>query len=90
MRRRDRALPDVIALDRLVERVVEAGGDQCWGDMVTILATTALRISELSGLRVGDIDLVRGLLHVERHLFGSWRLGHEADQGSSAAGGADH
>ena len=29
-----------------------------------ILATTALRINEVSGLRVGDIDLVRGLLHV--------------------------
>jgi len=28
--------------------------------MVTILATTALRISEVSGLRVDDVDLGRG------------------------------
>jgi hypothetical protein len=40
----------VATLDRLVARVVEAGGHQSWGDMVTILATTALRISEVSGL----------------------------------------
>jgi integrase len=33
-----------------------------------ILATTALRISEVSGLRVGDIDLVRGL-HVRRQTY---------------------
>ena len=66
---RDLALPDVVALDRLVERVAATGADQCWGDMVTILATTALRISEVSGLQVGDIDLVRGLLHVERQTY---------------------
>jgi integrase len=29
---------------------------------VTILATTALRISEVSGLRVDDVDLVKGLI----------------------------
>lgn len=38
---RELALPDVDTLDRLVERVVEAGGHQSWGDGVTILATTA-------------------------------------------------
>jgi len=37
--------------------------------MVTILATTALRISEASGLQVGDIDLGRGLLHVFRQTY---------------------
>jgi integrase len=53
------ALPNVAILEQLVARVVEAGKDQSWGDAVTILATTVLRISEVSGLRVGDIDLVR-------------------------------
>ena len=66
---RELALPDVETLDRLVERVVEAGGHQSWGDVVTILATTALRISEVSGLRVGDVDLGRGLLHVFRQTY---------------------
>lgn len=66
---RDLALPDVVSLDRLVEAVIEAGGHQCWGDMVTILATTAMRISEVSGLRVGDVDLSRGLLHVFRQTY---------------------
>ena len=36
---------------------------------MTLLATTALRISEVSGLRVGDIDLVRGLIHVHRQTY---------------------
>jgi integrase len=49
--------------------VVEAGKDQSWGDVVTILATTALRISEVSGLRVVDVDLVRGLIHVLRQTY---------------------
>ena len=63
---RDLALPNVAILEQLVVRVVEAGRDQLWGDVVTILATTALRISEASGLRVGDVNLVRGLVHVLR------------------------
>lgn len=37
--------------------------------MVTILATTALRISEVSGLLVGDIELHRGLIHVFRQTY---------------------
>jgi integrase len=37
--------------------------------MVTILATTGLRISEVSGLQVGDIDPQHGLLHVERQIY---------------------
>jgi hypothetical protein len=44
----DLALPNVAILEQLVVRVVEAGKDQSWGDVVTILATTALRISEVS------------------------------------------
>ena len=66
---RDLALPDVATLDRLVAKTVEAGGHQCWGDTVVILATTALRISEVSGLEVGDVDLVRGLLAVSRQTY---------------------
>jgi integrase len=66
---RDLALPDVVTLDRLVLGAIEAGGHQSWGDVVTILATTALRISEVAGLRVGDIDLSRGLLYVLRQTY---------------------
>ena len=62
-------LPDVATLHHLVAKVVEAGGHQSWGDVVMILATTALRISEVSGLRVGDVDLDRGLLHVRRQTY---------------------
>ena len=66
---RDLALPDVATLDRLVARVVESGGHPAYGDVVTILATTALRISEVSGLRVGDVDLAQGLVHVRRQTY---------------------
>lgn len=52
-----------------MSRVVEAGGHQSWGDVVTVLATTPLRISEVSGLLVGDIDFARGLLHVFRQTY---------------------
>ena len=66
---RDLALPDVATLERLVARVIEAGRHPSYGDIVTILATTALRISEVSGLRVGDVDLDRGLLQVSRQTY---------------------
>ena len=66
---RDLALPNVAILEQLVARAVEAGKDQSWGDVVTILATTALGINEVSGLRVGDIDLIRGLIHVHRQTY---------------------
>ena len=66
---RDLALPNVAIHEQPVVRVVEAGRDQLWGDVVTILATTALRISEASGLRVGDVNLVRGLVHVLRQTY---------------------
>ena len=33
------------------------------------LATTALRINKVSGLRVGDVDLERGLLNVSRQTY---------------------
>jgi hypothetical protein len=66
---RELALPDVETLELLVARVVEAGGHQSYGDVVTILATTALRISEVAGLLVDDVDLDRGVLQVERQTY---------------------
>jgi integrase len=59
----------VATLQRLVAAVIEAGNDQAWGDAVTLLATTAMRISEVPGLRVGDVDLDRGLLQVARQTY---------------------
>ena len=66
---RDLARPDVETLNRLVESVDAAGGHDASGDTVTVLATTALRISEVAGLRVGDIDLAHGLIHVVRQTY---------------------
>ncbi len=63
---RELALPDVATLTRLVDAVVDEGGHQCWDDMVTVLATTAMRFSEVSGLQVRDIDLLAGLIDVRR------------------------
>jgi integrase len=75
-------LKNVAILEQLVVRVVEDGKDESWGDVVTILATTALRISEVSGLRVDDVDLVRGLIHVLRHTYpGRGRLGTKETKG---------
>lgn len=47
-----------------VEALAAACGDQ--GDVVQILAYTGLRWSELVGLRVMDVDLNRGRIHVWR------------------------
>ncbi len=66
---RDLALPDVDTLTSLTEAVVEAGGHPCWGDMVILLACTALRVSEASGLTVGDVDLDTGLIAVRRQTY---------------------
>ena len=66
---RDLALPDVATLDRLVASVVAEGGHRCWGNMVTLLATTAMRISEVSGLTVGDVDLFNGVIHVRQQTY---------------------
>lgn len=43
--------------------------DQCWGDMVLLLATTGMRISEVSGRAVGDVDLKTGLIYVRRQKY---------------------
>jgi integrase len=66
---RELALPDVETLARLAAGAVERGGHQSWGDCVIILATTALRISEVAGLTVADVDLGRGLLFVRRQTY---------------------
>jgi len=58
---------------------------------VTILATTALRISAVSGLRVGDIDLDRGLIHVYRQTYpGHGGLVTKETKGASAEDGTNH
>jgi integrase len=60
---------DVQTLEKLTTAVVQAGGRQCWGDVVTLLATTALRISEASGLVTSDVDLDQNILHVKRQTY---------------------
>lgn len=50
-------------LDRLSSPPGEPGGD------AVILLATALRISEVAGLRVGDVDLDYGLLQVARQTY---------------------
>ena len=50
--------PPALPLQLSVSMEPDTRGDhQSWGDCVLILATTALRISEVGGLQVGDIDL---------------------------------
>lgn len=66
---RDLALPDVVALNRLVAAVTKAGRHQSWGDTVTLLATTAMRISEVAGLTAGDIDLCGGVIRVTKQTY---------------------
>ncbi|WP_171906891.1 tyrosine-type recombinase/integrase [Jiangella alba] len=66
---RDYALPDVAALEELVAEVAKAGRHQCWGDMVTMLATTAMRISEASGLEARYVDWSNGIIRVEWQLY---------------------
>ena len=53
----------------MVEEAVQRGGHRVWGDCVMILATTALRISEVAGLQVGDVDLPHGLWTVRRQTY---------------------
>jgi len=87
---RDLALPDVATLDRLVASVVAEGRDECWGNMVTLLATTAMRISEVSGLTVGDVDLAGGIIHVQRQTYPGRGLGDQGDERSPQENDSDH
>ena len=36
---------------------------------MTVLATTALRISESAGVTTSDVNLARGILHVNRQTY---------------------
>jgi integrase len=58
-----------IGLIGAVRLPADAAGHQCWGDVVTVLATTAMRISESTGLLTSDVDLGRGILHVNRQTY---------------------
>ena len=87
---RDLALPDVDTLNRLVKGVNAAGRHDAYGDTVTILATAALRISEVAGLRVGDVDLQAARSRRAADLPRSRRAGHQVDEGTTQAGSADH
>src|SRR5215207_4618172 len=80
--------PGVATLRRLTTPVVAAGGHECCGDVVTVLATTALRISESAGLITSDVDLGRGILYVNRQTYPRWS-GHQDDERTAAAGRAD-
>ncbi|WP_245672759.1 tyrosine-type recombinase/integrase [Aldersonia kunmingensis] len=53
------ALPNWDALTELADALIEAsaGKYRGWGDIVVFAACTAARIGEVSGCRVGDIDL---------------------------------
>lgn len=62
------ALPDWDALQQLAAGLVQAsaGGFQGWGDVVVFAACTAVRIGEVSGCRVRDIDTDRWIWTLRR------------------------
>ncbi|WP_075692561.1 tyrosine-type recombinase/integrase [Streptomyces acidiscabies] len=62
------ALPDWTTLVRLANALVERSHDQYqgWGDVVLFAASTAARIGEVSGVRVGDIDPATWIWTVRR------------------------
>ncbi|MEU9410946.1 site-specific integrase [Streptomyces sp. NPDC048281] len=62
------ALPDWHTLVRLADALVAASYNQYrgWGDVVLFAASTAARIGEVSGCRVGDIDTSQWIWTVRR------------------------
>ncbi|WP_055547022.1 tyrosine-type recombinase/integrase [Streptomyces kanamyceticus] len=62
------ALPDWDTLVQLAEALVAASSNQYrgWGDVVLFAASTAARIGEVSGCRVGDIDTSQWIWTVQR------------------------
>ncbi|WP_327399719.1 site-specific integrase [Streptomyces sp. NBC_01288] len=62
------ALPDWDTLVQLAEALVAASSNQYrgWGDVVLFAASTAARIGEVSGCRVGDIDTSQWIWTVRR------------------------
>jgi integrase len=65
---RSLALPHREALTELADALVEAsaGRFRGWGNVVTFMASTACRIGEASGVRVGDIDTRHWIWTVRR------------------------
>lgn len=62
------ALPDWTTLVQLADALVAASHNQYqgWGDVVLFAASTAARIGEVSGCRVGDIDTSQWIWTVQR------------------------
>ncbi|WP_328492641.1 site-specific integrase [Streptomyces sp. NBC_00414] len=62
------ALPDWDTLVQLAEALVAASSNQYrgWGDVVLFAASTAARIGEVSGCRIGDIDTSQWIWTVQR------------------------
>ncbi|MFB8777666.1 tyrosine-type recombinase/integrase [Streptomyces broussonetiae] len=62
------ALPDWQTLIQLADALVAASYNQYrgWGDVVLFAASTAARIGEVSGCRVGDIDTSQWIWTVQR------------------------
>ncbi|MFJ6296979.1 tyrosine-type recombinase/integrase [Streptomyces griseoviridis] len=62
------ALPNWETLARLSQALVAASHDKYrgWGDVVLFAASTAARIGEVSGCRVGDIDTTQWIWTVRR------------------------
>ncbi|MEV0143939.1 MULTISPECIES: site-specific integrase [unclassified Nonomuraea] len=76
------ALPNWAALERLAEALVERSIDcyEGWGEVVIFAACTAARIGEVSGVRVGDIDITTWTWTVRRQTTPS--PGGLADKGT--------
>ncbi|MEU6563324.1 site-specific integrase [Nocardia nova] len=62
------ALPDWATLEQLAGALVAASADefQGWGDVVMFAACTAVRIGEVSGCRIRDIDTERWIWTLRR------------------------
>ncbi|MEU7141716.1 tyrosine-type recombinase/integrase [Nocardia sp. NPDC046473] len=65
---RSLALPDWATLTKLGDALVAASADQYrgWGDVVIFAACTAVRIGEVSGCLVGDIDTDQWIWQLRR------------------------
>lgn len=49
-------------------RLLDALADEPWGTFIELLIWTGLRVGEAGGLRWSDVDLERGLLHVQQQI----------------------
>ncbi|WP_107656045.1 tyrosine-type recombinase/integrase [Nocardia suismassiliense] len=65
---RSLALPDWLTLTNLADALVAASADgyRGWGDVVIFAACTAVRIGEVSGCRVDDIDTTEWVWRLRR------------------------